>query len=82
MKYYHDMVLMRRMETAADGLYKGKMIRGFCHLCTGQEAVPVGMEAAIEKDDAVITAYRCHGYTMMRGGTVKEILGELLGMPL
>jgi TPP-dependent pyruvate/acetoin dehydrogenase alpha subunit len=44
-----------------------------------QEAVPVGMEAAIEKDDAVITAYRCHGFTMMRGGSSLAILAELLG---
>lgn len=67
------------MELAADRLYKEKKIRGFCHLSTGQEAVAVGIEHAITKEDLVITAYRCHGFALMRGGTVKSIIGELLG---
>ncbi|KAL2399152.1 Pyruvate dehydrogenase E1 component subunit alpha, mitochondrial, partial [Exophiala dermatitidis] len=76
---YTDMVTIRRMEMAADRLYKEKKIRGFCHLSTGQEAVAVGIEHAITKQDAIITAYRCHGFALMRGGTVKSIIGELLG---
>ncbi|CAG8694426.1 7471_t:CDS:2, partial [Dentiscutata heterogama] len=52
---------------------------GFCHLCTGQEAIPVGMEHAITRDDVIITAYRCHGYTLMRGTTVHQVLAELMG---
>jgi pyruvate dehydrogenase E1 component alpha subunit len=67
------------MEMAADRLYKEKKIRGFCHLSTGQEAVAVGIEHAIEKTDDLITAYRCHGYAYMRGATVRSIIGELLG---
>ncbi|KAJ5093348.1 Pyruvate dehydrogenase E1 component subunit alpha [Penicillium angulare] len=76
---YHDMVSIRRMEMAADRLYKEKKIRGFCHLSTGQEAVAVGIEHAINRQDKIITAYRCHGFALMRGGTVKSIIGELLG---
>ncbi|KAL0263186.1 alpha subunit of pyruvate dehydrogenase [Diplodia seriata] len=76
---YYDMVAVRRMEMAADRLYKEKKIRGFCHLSTGQEAVAVGIEHAIDRGDSIITAYRCHGFAMMRGGTVKSIIGELLG---
>lgn len=64
---------------AADRLYKEKKIRGFCHLSTGQEAVAAGIEHAITKEDHVITAYRCHGFALMRGGTVRSIIGELLG---
>jgi pyruvate dehydrogenase E1 component alpha subunit len=76
---YRHMTTMRRMEMAADALYKAKLIRGFCHLAIGQEAVSVGLESAIEKDDRVITAYRCHPFAVLRGGTVKGVIAELLG---
>jgi pyruvate dehydrogenase E1 component alpha subunit len=95
---YKEMQTMRRMEMAADALYKAKLIRGFCHLAIGQvsvfcppnennvdptsvfqEAVSVGLEHGIERDDRVITAYRCHPFAVMRGGTIKGVLGELLG---
>jgi pyruvate dehydrogenase E1 component alpha subunit len=37
------------------------------------------MEAAITHSDHVITAYRCHGFTYLRGGTIESILAELMG---
>ncbi|KAH9173502.1 pyruvate dehydrogenase e1 component alpha subunit [Lactarius sanguifluus] len=79
LKHYQTMVTMRRMEQAADALYKSKLIRGFCHLAIGQEAVSVGLESSITKDDMVITAYRCHPFAVLRGGTITGVLGELLG---
>ncbi|KAJ2898614.1 pyruvate dehydrogenase E1 component [Zalerion maritima] len=78
-KMYSDMVGIRQLEMAADRLYKEKKIRGFCHLSTGQEAVSVGIEHAITKEDSLITAYRCHGFAYMRGGAIRSIIGELLG---
>ncbi len=44
-----------------------------------QEAVSVGLEHGITKDDRVITAYRCHPFAVMRGGSIKGVIGELLG---
>ncbi|KAJ8473697.1 hypothetical protein ONZ45_g16205 [Pleurotus djamor] len=76
---YKQMQTMRRMEMAADALYKAKMIRGFCHLAIGQEAVSVGLEQGITPTDKVITAYRCHPFAVLRGGTIKGVIGELLG---
>lgn len=77
--YYRKMLLIRRMETSASNLYKEKKIRGFCHLYSGQEACAVGMVAAIDENDAVITAYRCHGWTYLMGATPTEVLSELTG---
>ncbi|KAG1734348.1 mitochondrial pyruvate dehydrogenase E1 component beta subunit [Suillus lakei] len=79
LKMYKDMQTMRRMEMAADALYKAKLIRGFCHLAIGQEAVSVGLEYGIKPEDRVITAYRCHPFAVMRGGTIKGVIAELLG---
>ncbi|XP_048043395.1 pyruvate dehydrogenase E1 subunit alpha 1a isoform X1 [Megalobrama amblycephala] len=79
LQYYRTMQTMRRMELKADQLYKQKIIRGFCHLYDGQEACAVGIEGGINLSDHLITAYRAHGYTFTRGGTVREIMAELTG---
>lgn len=37
------------------------------------------MESAITHEDKVITAYRCHPFAVLRGGTIHNVLAELLG---
>ncbi|CAK9002984.1 Pyruvate dehydrogenase E1 component subunit alpha-1 [Durusdinium trenchii] len=73
------MYTLRRMEITADGEYKSRAIRGFCHLYDGQEAVALGVQHALTKEDDWITTYRCHGAALMRGATVQEIFEELFG---
>ena len=73
------MLYIRRFEERVGQLYGLGLIGGFCHLYIGQEAVSVGMEAAIGPNDAVITGYRCHAHMVSRGASPYKILCELLG---
>ena len=77
--FYEKMLYLRRFEERVGQLYGLGLIGGFCHLYIGQEAVSVGMEAAIDKEDNVITGYRCHAHLLSRGASPYKILCELMG---
>lgn len=80
LKFYEDMLLIRRFEEKAGQLYGMRLIGGFCHLYIGQEAVVVGMQGAInEGKDQVITAYRDHGHMLACGMDPKGVMAELTG---
>jgi len=79
LKFFREMALYRRFEIMADTLYKQRLIRGFCHLYDGQEAVLTGIEAAIKLTDSLITSYRCHTHQLSRGDTPANAFAELLG---
>src|SRR5687767_1181944 len=77
--YYRDMLLIRRFEEKAGQLYGMGLIGGFCHLYIGQEAVVVGMQAASEQGDTVITSYRDHGHMLACGMDARGVMAELTG---
>ncbi|MCB0310940.1 MAG: pyruvate dehydrogenase (acetyl-transferring) E1 component subunit alpha [Bdellovibrionales bacterium] len=76
---YRQMLRIRRFEEEAARLYTERKIGGFLHLYIGQEAVAVGAMSVLEKQDYVMTAYRCHGHYLARGGSSRAGMAELLG---
>ena len=79
LRFYRQMLLIRRFEEKAGQLYGMGLIGGFCHLYIGQEAVVVGMQAVLEKGDTVITGYRDHGHMLVTGMDAKGVMAELTG---
>jgi pyruvate dehydrogenase E1 component alpha subunit len=77
--YYRDMLLIRRFEERAGQMYGMGLIGGFCHLYIGQEAVVVGMQAALKPGDTVVTSYRDHGHMLAAGMDPKGVMAELCG---
>lgn len=77
--YYREMLLIRRFEEKAGQLYGMGLIGGFCHLYIGQEAVVVGMTAAQQEGDQVITSYRDHGHMLACGMEPNGVMAELTG---
>ncbi|GAB0117174.1 pyruvate dehydrogenase (acetyl-transferring) E1 component subunit alpha [Acidisoma sp. 7E03] len=79
LRFYHDMLLIRRFEEKAGQLYGMGLIGGFCHLYIGQEAVVVGIQAALKPGDQVITSYRDHGHMLATGMEARGVMAELTG---
>ena len=79
LEWYETMLRIRSFENQALMGYGQQKIRGFCHVYIGQEAITAGMEAAITKDDAIVTAYRQHGTALGRGVSSRAAMAELFG---
>ncbi len=78
-KWYKDMLLIRKFEEKISQLYIQQKFGGFLHVYIGQEAVAVGTVSACEKGDKHITAYRDHGHPMALGTDPRVLAAELYG---
>ena len=78
-RWYRDMLLMRKFEEKCGQLYIQQKFGGFCHLYIGQEAILAGMVEAIRPTDRVITAYRDHAHPLAMGTDPKLVMAELYG---
>jgi pyruvate dehydrogenase E1 component alpha subunit len=73
------MIRIRRFEEKCAELYGQQKIRGFLHLYVGQEAIAVGVMAALERDDAIVATYREHGHALARGIDPGALMAEMYG---
>lgn len=74
-----QMLLIRRFEEKSAEMYSATKIRGFLHLYIGEEAVAVGVMAALGAEDAVVATYREHGQALARGMSARSIMAEMYG---
>jgi pyruvate dehydrogenase E1 component alpha subunit len=73
------MMRIRRFEERCAELYSATKIRGFVHLCIGEEAVAVGQISALAPGDAVVSTYREHGHALARGIPMESVMAEMFG---
>jgi len=76
---YARMLLIRRFESALEAEYATGELAGTFHSSVGQEAVAVGVTAALEPRDWVVSNHRGHGHFLARGGAAAELAAELFG---
>jgi pyruvate dehydrogenase E1 component alpha subunit len=74
-----EMLRIRCFEDRCIQLYGEMKIRGFLHLCNGEEAIAVGAMRALSAADAVVSTYREHGHAIARGIAMDVIMAELYG---
>ena len=79
LKWYKDMLVMRKVEERVGHLYIQQKFGGFCHLYIGQEAIVAGTASACKKEDKHITAYRDHAHPIALGVHPKYMVAELYG---
>jgi pyruvate dehydrogenase E1 component alpha subunit len=76
---YERMWQIRLFEDAVSRLCQENQIPGTMHLYQGQEAVAVGIGAALYPDDYITYTYRSHGHILAKGADMRLTMAELLG---
>ncbi len=76
---YQRMVLIRCFEEAVERLFSEGRIMGTAHVCIGQEAVAVGVAAALKPGDALTSTHRGHGHFLAVGADPGRMMAEMFG---
>lgn len=74
-----QMYLIRVFEEQIRSLFASGMVPGLVHLCSGQEAVAVGVCSLLRAEDAIASNHRGHGHCLAKGADVNRLLAEVMG---
>ena len=78
-RMFRQMYTIRVFETQCIKLYRSGDIRGYFHPYLGEEAIAVGVCAALRPQDYIVSTHRGHGHCIARGAQVDRMVAELLG---
>ena len=73
------MQTIRRFEERASDDFQAGKIYGVVHCYIGQEAAAVGVCAALNRDDQIISTHRGHGHCIAKGADLNRMMAELYG---
>jgi TPP-dependent pyruvate/acetoin dehydrogenase alpha subunit len=76
---FEQMLLIRRFEEEVQRLFLAGHVHGTTHLCIGEEAIPVGIAAALAPGDRLAATYRGHGHALALGVSPEGLVAELMG---
>ena len=79
LQMFQRMAAIRAFETRAYELYREGVMRGTTHAYVGEEAIGVGVCAALNLDDTITSTHRGHGHCIAKGGDMTMMMAELLG---
>jgi pyruvate dehydrogenase E1 component alpha subunit len=76
---FKKMLEIRKFEEKVYDLFTQNLIPGTMHLYTGEEAVAVGVCAALDPHDYITSTHRGHGHCIAKGASLKKMMAELFG---
>ncbi len=76
---YRTMRRIRRFEEVVADLVAAGEAKCPCHLYIGQEAIAVGVCAALKPEDTIWGNHRSHGHYLAKGGDMQAMMAEILG---
>jgi len=79
LRFYRQMLKIRRFEEEVNQLYLSAKMPGLAHLYIGEEAVAVGVCEALRQDDYITSTHRGHGHCIAKGAGLDKMFAELLG---